>query len=77
MNDTSSLGVEVDEQTYTLAEAEALLLPKFTRDRCMKGPAAPGHMVEEFIQRTASGEIVMWGLSCPRCSAAFVETYAN
>jgi hypothetical protein len=34
-------------------------------------------MVEEFVQRTATGEIVIWGLSCPRCSATFVETYAS
>jgi hypothetical protein len=60
-----------------LAEAEALLLPKFTRDRCMKGAGAPGHMVKEYIQRNGFGEIVVWGLSCPRCSATFVETYGS
>lgn len=69
--------LEEPEPVYTLAEAEALLLPRFTRDRCMKGPGAPGHMVKEFVQRNANGEIVIWGLSCPRCTATFVETYAS
>lgn len=63
------------EPVYTLAEAEALLLPRFTRDRCMKGAGAPGHMVKEYIQRNSMGEIIIWGLDCPRCGCTFVETY--
>lgn len=74
---TGSLGEPMSEPTYTLAEAEALLLPKFTRDRCMKGAGAPGHMVKEFIQRNAIGEIAIWGLSCPRCGAEFEAVYRD
>lgn len=64
-----------EEQRYTLTEAEAIILPQWRRDRCMKGPGAPGHQVKEFVQRNGMDEICIWGLHCPVCGAVFEATY--
>ena len=72
---TDPKSIEEEPRLYTLAEAEELLKPQFTRDRCMKGPGAPGHMVEEVLQRNAATEIVVWALFCPRCDAHFEAVY--
>lgn len=64
-----------EEPVYTLAEAERILRPRFTRDRCMLGPGAPGHLIQEHVTRNAVGEIMMWSLGCQRCGAVFEATY--
>lgn len=67
--------VGLDEQLYTLAEAELLLREALRRDMCMSGAGAPGHMVRETVTRNGADEISAWSLSCQRCGAAFVATY--
>lgn len=64
-----------DEQTYTLAEAEAILRERLRQDMCMTGAGAPGHLVKETMIRNGFDEIAVWGLGCTRCGCQFLPSW--